>query len=141
MTAPGTSDSTTRDRPPARAEGPFGPAYRIVTVSILALVTMIAFESMAVSTVMRPPASSAYRRYSEAIQARAAPMPRRVSFCGERVWRVPKLTSFAMVCLMRSAETSASAAWSSASGSCGCRTEPASSPGPGGGQLALAHEV
>ena len=52
MTAPGTSDSTTSDRPQAQAEGPFAPAYRIVTVSILALVTMIAFESMAVSTVM-----------------------------------------------------------------------------------------
>ena len=33
-------------------KGPFSGAYRIVTVSILALVTIIAFESMAVSTVM-----------------------------------------------------------------------------------------
>lgn len=32
--------------------GPFSAAYRIVTISILALVTIIAFESMAVSTVM-----------------------------------------------------------------------------------------
>ena len=34
------------------AQGPFSGAYRIVTISILALVTIIAFESMAVSTVM-----------------------------------------------------------------------------------------
>ncbi|MDO5502859.1 MAG: MFS transporter [Actinomycetia bacterium] len=41
-------------RPPAGGEvpSPFGPAYRLVTVSILALVTIIAFESMAISTVM-----------------------------------------------------------------------------------------
>lgn len=32
--------------------GPFDSAYRIVTVSILALVTIIAFEAMAISTVM-----------------------------------------------------------------------------------------
>ena len=32
--------------------GPFSSAYRVVTVSILALVTIIAFESMAISTVM-----------------------------------------------------------------------------------------
>ncbi|MGA8048391.1 MAG: MFS transporter [Dermatophilaceae bacterium] len=52
MTTPGTSDRATIGPPPARADGPFAPAYRIVTISILALVTMIAFESMAVSTVM-----------------------------------------------------------------------------------------
>lgn len=34
------------------ALGPFSTAYRAVTVSVLALVTIIAFESMAVSTVM-----------------------------------------------------------------------------------------
>ena len=41
-------------RPPEEVPGagPFSGAYRIVTVSILALVTIIAFESMAVSTVM-----------------------------------------------------------------------------------------
>ena len=36
----------------ATAAGPFSSAYRVVTVSILALVTIIAFESMAISTVM-----------------------------------------------------------------------------------------
>lgn len=37
---------------PGAAQGPFSSAYRVVTLSILALVTIIAFESMAVSTVM-----------------------------------------------------------------------------------------
>jgi MFS family permease len=38
--------------PSVTAPGPFASAYRIVTVAILALVTIIAFESMAISTVM-----------------------------------------------------------------------------------------
>lgn len=46
------SESTTRAVTEADVGGPFSGAYRLVTVSILALVTMIAFESMAVSTVM-----------------------------------------------------------------------------------------
>lgn len=46
------TDSTTRPMAQAGVEGPFSGAYRLVTISILALVTMIAFESMAVSTVM-----------------------------------------------------------------------------------------
>jgi MFS family permease len=52
MTHDGTTGETAVGAPPVRGRGPFAPAYRIVTVSILALVTMIAFESMAVSTVM-----------------------------------------------------------------------------------------
>ena len=44
--------STTGPLTEASYEGPFSRAYRVVTVSILALVTIIAFESMAVSTVM-----------------------------------------------------------------------------------------
>ncbi|MFN2318953.1 MAG: MFS transporter [Dermatophilaceae bacterium] len=44
----------TRSRPDEQAPvvGPFSSAYRLVTVSILALVTIIAFEAMAISTVM-----------------------------------------------------------------------------------------
>jgi MFS family permease len=52
MNRAGPPGTTTLGAPPARGAGPFAPAYRVVTVSILALVTMIAFESMAVSTVM-----------------------------------------------------------------------------------------
>jgi len=32
--------------------GPFAPAYRLITVALIALVTIVAFESMAVSTAM-----------------------------------------------------------------------------------------
>lgn len=46
------TESTTRPATEAGLQGPFSRAYRVVTVSILALVTIIAFESMAVSTVM-----------------------------------------------------------------------------------------
>lgn len=46
------TDSTIQPTSEAGLHGPFSSAYRVVTVSILALVTIIAFESMAVSTVM-----------------------------------------------------------------------------------------
>ena len=35
-----------------RPRGPMGPAYRLLTVALLALVTIIAFEAMAISTAM-----------------------------------------------------------------------------------------
>lgn len=61
MTAP------TASPPPDQGEaaGPFSDAYRIVTISIVALVTIIAFEAMAVSTVMPAVASelNALRSY------------------------------------------------------------------------------
>jgi len=47
-----TPDQTQTTQHPGAVQGPFSSAYRIVTLSILALVTIIAFESMAVSTVM-----------------------------------------------------------------------------------------
>ena len=45
-----TTTSPTEER--GEAGGAFSPAYRLVTVSVLALVTIIGFESMGVSTVM-----------------------------------------------------------------------------------------
>lgn len=35
-----------------RAHGPMGPEYRLLTIALLALVTIIAFEAMAISTAM-----------------------------------------------------------------------------------------
>lgn len=47
--------------PPAAArvgdEGPFSPAYRVITVAVVSLVTIVAFEFMAISTAM--PAAAA----------------------------------------------------------------------------------
>lgn len=53
VTPPAAAQPTgSRPNDPVPVPGPFSSAYRIVTVSILALVTIIAFEAMAVSTVM-----------------------------------------------------------------------------------------
>src|SRR5450631_2505441 len=40
------------DQRQQRPEGPMGPAYRLLTVALLALATIIAFEAMAISTAM-----------------------------------------------------------------------------------------
>ena len=47
-----TAERTQSTAASGGAAGPFSPAYRLVTTSILALVTIITFESMAISTVM-----------------------------------------------------------------------------------------
>jgi MFS family permease len=52
VTDAATQPTSGRPAGSAPVEGPFSSAYRLVTVSILALVTIIAFESMAISTVM-----------------------------------------------------------------------------------------
>src|SRR6478752_7924144 len=49
--------ATTHDLSPATtatapARGPMAPAYRLVTLAIVALVTTVAFEAMAISTAM-----------------------------------------------------------------------------------------
>ncbi|MEP7193731.1 MAG: MFS transporter [Actinomycetota bacterium] len=46
-----TSDIRT-DRRQTRPRGPMGPHYRLLTIALLALVTIIAFENMAISTAM-----------------------------------------------------------------------------------------
>jgi MFS family permease len=52
MTDAPTQPESTQPAAEAPVAGPFSSAYRLITVSILALVTIIAFESMAISTVM-----------------------------------------------------------------------------------------
>lgn len=53
MTTRNEDRPTERQRPPeARSAGPLSPEYRLVTVAIIALITIIAFEAMAVSTAM-----------------------------------------------------------------------------------------
>ena len=42
----------TSDAPPRRPPGPLAPAYRLVTLGIIGLVTLVAFEALAVSTAM-----------------------------------------------------------------------------------------
>src|ERR1700761_6760690 len=53
------------------------------------------------ATVMQPWQASAMRVISPPTQCRAAPMPRTGSSGEDRVWRVPKLTSFSTVALRR----------------------------------------
>ncbi|HET8982349.1 MAG TPA: MFS transporter, partial [Pedococcus sp.] len=48
MTASGTPSTT----PSAAVRGPFDPAYRLISVALVALITIIAFEAMAISTAM-----------------------------------------------------------------------------------------
>ena len=51
--SPATATPTTATTPGgAPARGPMAPAYRLVTLAIVALVTTIAFEAMAISTAM-----------------------------------------------------------------------------------------
>ncbi len=51
-TTPTSVPTTPTPRPSAADEGTLAPAYRLITVSLLAVVTIIAFESMAISTAM-----------------------------------------------------------------------------------------
>ena len=44
--------TTSATRPGDPAGGPFSPAYRLITIAIIALVTIIAFEAMAIATAM-----------------------------------------------------------------------------------------
>jgi MFS family permease len=57
--------ATRPDQRQGRPVGPMGPGYRLLTVALLALVTIIAFESMAISTAMPAVASelNAVRSY------------------------------------------------------------------------------
>ncbi len=71
--------------------------------------------SAGVSTVRHPPQSLDMAANSAATQRRAAPMPRVGDLVSDRVWRVPKDTSLAMVACWRSAET-----WPARSCSSGC---------------------
>lgn len=48
VTAAGTPSAT----PSATVRGPFDPAYRLISVALVALITIIAFEAMAISTAM-----------------------------------------------------------------------------------------
>jgi MFS family permease len=43
---------TTGDRTPTRAAGPFSPEHRLITIALLSLITIVAFEAMAISTAM-----------------------------------------------------------------------------------------
>ncbi|MGN6635366.1 MAG: MFS transporter, partial [Oryzihumus sp.] len=47
-----THDLSHATTAPASARGPMAPAYRLVTLAIVALVTTVAFEAMAISTAM-----------------------------------------------------------------------------------------
>ena len=47
-----TTDALTTEAPTIAGQGPMGSAYRLLTVALLALVTIIAFEAMAISTAM-----------------------------------------------------------------------------------------
>src|SRR6476661_4482364 len=80
--APATS-ATTRAAP---TRGPMAPAYRLVTLAIVALVTTVAFEAMAISTAMPVVAREldAVRSYSLAFSVMLTAQLLRIVLAG--VW-------------------------------------------------------
>ncbi len=52
MSTGGHVDSDGRQAPADLTGGPFSPAYRVITVAVVALITIVAFEFMAIATAM-----------------------------------------------------------------------------------------